>query len=58
MDTFDLYFTSVASFQYHPRASLPGARVLNLEECAEVALRMLEIRKKHEERIKWLSSQD
>ena len=48
--TFDMYFCSIASFQFHPRASLHNAKVLTLQECAEKALEMMQIRKEILER--------
>ena len=39
--TWDMFFASVTSMQYHPRASLNGAKVKTIEECAVVADQML-----------------
>jgi hypothetical protein len=43
---WDMYFASVTSMQYHPRATLNGAKVRTIEECAKVADEMLVERKK------------
>lgn len=40
--TFDMYFASIVSFQYHP--ANPAATRLSLHECADIALEMLKIR--------------
>lgn len=42
MDTFDLYFASVVSFQYHP--ANPAHARMSLEDCMWVAFRMLDTR--------------
>ena len=48
---FGMYFTTVAGFQFHPRASLEGAKVLTLEESAAVAYKMCLIHKSYKEDI-------
>jgi len=47
--TWDMFFASVTSMQYHPRASLHGAKVRTIEECAEIADQMLIERKKRQD---------
>jgi len=42
---FDVYFASVTSLQFHPGAGTKDHRVLTLEECRDVALQMIEIRR-------------
>lgn len=42
--TFDMYFASVTSMQYHPGAGTKEHRRLTLEECRDVALAMLALR--------------
>jgi len=39
---FDMYFASIASFQYHP--ANPAATRLTLDECARIAIQMLAVR--------------
>lgn len=45
METFDLYFSSIVAFQYHP--ANPAASRMSLEDCAEVAARCMDIREDH-----------
>lgn len=42
---FDVYFSTLVGWQFHPGASRDGAVRLSLEECADMALRMLNIRR-------------
>lgn len=42
---FDMFFASLASMQVHPGAGTKDHRVLTLEECAQKALEMLQIRR-------------
>lgn len=43
--TFDMYFASLASMQVHPGAGAKEHRKLTLEECRDMALQMLAIRR-------------
>lgn len=43
--TFDLYFASVVSMQFHPGAGTKEHKRLTLEECRDLALQMLAIRR-------------
>lgn len=45
MTVFDIYFASVVSMQYHPRQLEKGKTLMSIEQCATVALKMLEVRK-------------
>ena len=40
--TFDMYFASITSFQYHP--ANPAAQRLTLDECATIAVQMMQVR--------------
>lgn len=40
--TFDMYFASIVSFQYHP--ANPSATRLTLYECAAIAIQMMQVR--------------
>lgn len=42
---FDVYFASVTSMQYHPGAGTKEHRRLTLEECRDIALDMIELRR-------------
>lgn len=42
---FDVYFASVTSMQFHPGAGTKEHKQMTLEECRDVALRMVEIRR-------------
>jgi hypothetical protein len=42
---FDMYFASLVSMQVHPGAGTKEHRKLTLEECRDMALKMLEIRR-------------
>lgn len=45
MDIFDLYFSVIAGFQYHP--ANPAHQRMSLEDCAKVALECVEIRNRY-----------
>jgi hypothetical protein len=42
---FDVYFASVTSMQYHPGAGTKAHDKLSLEECRDIAVRMVELRR-------------
>lgn len=42
---FDMYFASLASMQVHPGAGTKEHRKLSLEECRQMALEMMKIRR-------------
>lgn len=42
---FDVYFASVAAMQFHPGAGTKEHKRLSLEECRDVALEMLALRR-------------
>lgn len=42
---FDMYFASIASMQVHPGAGAKEHRALTLDECKEMALAMIDIRR-------------
>ncbi len=42
---FDVYFASVTSMQYHPGAGTKDHARLSLEECRDVAVKMVELRR-------------
>ena len=42
---FDMYFASLASMQVHPGAGTKEHRKLTLEECRDMALQMIAIRR-------------
>ena len=42
---FDMYFASVAAMQFHPGAGTKEHQKLSLEECRDVALQMVAIRR-------------
>lgn len=48
--TFDVFFASIASIAHHPAAGRDNghgkATVRTVEECADVALEMIEVRRK------------
>jgi len=46
---FDMYFASVVSMQYHPGSGTKEHKRLSLEECREIALKMIELRKEVKE---------
>lgn len=43
--TFDMYFASLTSMQVHPGAGTKEHRKLTLEECRDMALQMIYIRR-------------
>lgn len=43
--TFDMYFASVCSMQYHPGAGTKEHKALSIEECKDVALSMIKARR-------------
>lgn len=43
--TFDMYFASVVSMQMHPGAGTKEHTKLSLEECRDIALQMVVIRR-------------
>jgi hypothetical protein len=43
--SFDVYFASLMSMQMHPGAGTKEHRKLTLEECRDIALQMIEIRR-------------
>lgn len=51
MDRFDLYFSSLVGMTLHPGAGKNGARVLSLEDCVLMALRMCQLRMRYQEEI-------
>ncbi len=42
---FDIYFASVTSMQFHPGAGTKDHKCLTLEECRDVALKMVALRR-------------
>jgi hypothetical protein len=42
---FDMYFASLVSMQVHPGAGTKEHRQLSLEECRDMAMNMIEIRR-------------
>lgn len=42
---FDMYFASLTSMQVHPGAGTKEHRKLTLQECRDMALQMIEIRR-------------
>ena len=42
---FDVYFASIAAMQFHPGAGTKEHRQLSLEECRDIALNMLALRR-------------
>ena len=43
--TFDMYFASLCSMQVHPGAGTKDHAKLSLQECADMALEMIAIRR-------------
>lgn len=43
--TFDLYFASLTSMQFHPGAGTKEHKALSLEECRAKALEMIKLRR-------------
>lgn len=46
---FDCYFASLASMQVHPGAGTKDHRKMTLEECRDMAIQMIDIRRKVQE---------
>lgn len=42
---FDMYFASITSMQYHPGAGTKEHTKLTLQECRDMALQMIELRR-------------
>jgi hypothetical protein len=42
---FDMYFASLVSMQVHPGAGTKEHRKLTIEECRDMALRMIDVRR-------------
>lgn len=58
MDQFDLYFSQLVGWQYHP-GNRRDERFLTLDECALMAIEMMKVRAKFEDLISCqLSQQD
>jgi hypothetical protein len=38
---FDVYFASICSFQHHPGAGTKDHKALSIDECKDVALKMI-----------------
>ncbi len=45
MIPFDMYFASLACMQVHPGAGTKEHKILTLEECRDMALAMIDIRR-------------
>lgn len=43
--TFDMYFASVCSMQFHPGSGTKGHAALSIEECRDVAINMIKARR-------------
>ena len=43
---FDMYFGSICSMQVHPGAGTKDHKVLSIEECKDMAMEMLKIRRR------------
>ena len=43
--TFDMYFASVCSMQFHPGAGTKEHKALSIEECKDVAIEMVKARR-------------
>lgn len=52
MEPWDLYFASLCGWMLHPGYCREGVEAPTVEECAELASKMVE------ERVKWLSGQE
>lgn len=46
MNIFDLYFSAVVGWQYHPGNRRDGA-FLSLDECAQIAIQMIRVRNQY-----------
>jgi hypothetical protein len=42
---FDVYFASVTSMQFHPGSGKKDHEPLSLDDCRDVAMKMIEIRR-------------
>ena len=47
MEVFDMYFASLVGITLHPGYNRDNAEPLTLEDCADKAAEMMEIRKKY-----------
>jgi hypothetical protein len=45
MVAFDIYFASVTSMQFHPGSGTKEHKTLTLEECRDIALQMVALRR-------------
>lgn len=45
LNTFDVYFASVCSMQYHPGAGTKEHKKLSIDECRDVAVEMIKSRR-------------
>lgn len=43
--TFDMYFSSICSMQYHPGAGTKEHKALSIDECKDIALQMIHARR-------------
>jgi len=43
--TFDMYFSSVVTMQFHPCAGTKEHKALSIDECKAIALQMIEARR-------------
>lgn len=50
MNIFDLYFSSIVGWQYHPGQRRDGV-FLSLDECAQIAIQMIRVRNQYIEEI-------
>jgi hypothetical protein len=44
--SFDMYFASVCSMQFHPGAGTKDHKRLSIDECKDIAMQMLKARRK------------
>jgi len=42
---FDVYFASVCSMQFHPGAGTKDHRQLTIDECRDIAVHMIKVRR-------------
>lgn len=57
MTIFDLYFSAVVGWQYHPGNRRDGV-YLSLDECAQIAVQMIRVRNQYfEENSEWHGQQ-
>ena len=45
LPTFDIYFASVCSMQFHPGAGTKEHRKLSIDECRDIAVKMIKSRR-------------